>query len=36
MALCDWQLQPKVVPGDHEGLVEQAAEGVEGGVIPAV
>lgn len=31
MALCDWQLQPKVVPGDHEGLVEQAAKGVEGG-----
>ena len=22
MALCDWQLQSKVVPGDHEGLAE--------------
>lgn len=30
MALCDWQLQPKVVPGDHESLAERAGGG--GGV----
>lgn len=29
MPLRDWQLQPKVVPGDHEGLAERAAGGGE-------
>lgn len=35
MALCDWQLQPKVVPGDHE-FAGASREGGEWFVVPAV